>query len=45
MQPLNSFLREIKILKRLKHKNIANLIEVFEDQEKQKLYPFRAVSN
>ena len=31
--------REIKILNRLKHRNIVNLIETFEDLEKQKLYP------
>jgi len=36
--PLSSACREIKILKRLKHKNIVNLVETFEDVEKQKLY-------
>ena len=32
--------REIKILKKLQHKNVISLIETFEDTEKQKLYPF-----
>ena len=31
--------REIKILKKLQHKNVISLIETFEDPEKQKLYP------
>ena len=39
--PLSSSLspREIKILKKLRHRNIIELVEVFEDTEKQKLYP------
>ena len=31
--------REITILKKLQHKNVIELVEVFEDPEKQKLYP------
>ena len=31
--------REINILKKLQHKNVIELVEVFEDHEKQKLYP------
>ena len=30
--------REIKILRKLKHRNVIDLVEVFEDEEKQKLY-------
>ena len=30
--------REIKILKKLKHRNVIELVEVFENTEKQKLY-------
>ena len=37
--PTHTLYREIKILKKLKHKNVIELVEVFDDQEKQKLYP------
>ena len=30
--------REIRILSKLKHKNVIRLVEVFEDEEKQKMY-------
>jgi len=35
--------REIKILQKLHHKNVIQLIETFEDPEKQKLYPDMAI--
>ena len=30
--------REIRILSKLRHKNVIRLVEVFEDEEKQKMY-------
>ena len=31
--------RELKLLKRLKHKNVIELIDVIQNEEKEKLYP------
>ena len=32
--------RELRLLKRLKHKNVIELIDVIYNEEKEKLYPF-----
>ena len=34
------FYREIAILRKLRHKNVIRLVDVLEDVEKQKLYPY-----
>ena len=44
-QSVNNFFslfccREIKLLKRLKHRNVIRLIDVLQNEEKQKIYPF-----
>eukprot|EP00794_Sanderia_malayensis_P007697 gene7697-8534_t len=33
--------REIQLLKRLKHKNVINLVDVLFNDEKEKIYPFQ----
>lgn len=33
------FCRELRLLKRLKHKNVIELIDVIYNEEKEKLYP------
>lgn len=35
---LNHFFREIKLLRKLKHKNVVNLVDELYNQEKQKMY-------
>jgi serine/threonine protein kinase len=38
---LNFLCRELRLLKRLKHKNVIELIEVIYNEEKEKLYPLK----
>jgi serine/threonine protein kinase len=40
-----SFHREIRLLKRLSHKHVIELVDVLYNEEKQKIYPFQCESN
>lgn len=41
LQPLECLsFREIQLLRRLRHKNVIQLVDVLYNEEKQKIYPF-----
>ena len=42
LTPPSSVFREIQLLRRLRHKNVIQLVDVLYNEEKQKIYPFGA---